>query len=142
MTVWRYKLEHTEWYVSKHLEGLSFWSPWGSIKDGTITIPRDYCWDGCSPKVKIPGGKFLPRGIYLGIWDGQLGTNGRPQAWRASLVHDLLCQYKHDIKGLTKEKTTGIFNDILKEDGFPDWLRWLYVKAVWCFGPQKFGDRV
>jgi hypothetical protein len=90
--------------------------------------------------MKIGMGCILTRGIYIGTWDGQINENGRPQAWRASLFHDVLSQYCRYIKGLDKNKMTNVFGDILREDGFPEWLRRLYMYVVWHFGPQKFGD--
>lgn len=52
----------------------------------TIKILKGYSWDGCSPKLKM-GGKII------GVWDGPVLQDGYPACYKASLVHDALCQF-------------------------------------------------
>lgn len=113
--------------------------PWLEIRHCRLSIRSGYAWDGCSPSLKLPGGIVLPGGIWLGPWDGPLGPDGRPVSWRASLVHDALCQFRGDIQGMTRDATVQLFRRQLAEDGAPGWMCNLYPAAVQHFGPQAWG---
>ena len=115
------------------LMAVAYAGPWLEIRHCRLSIRSGYAWDGCSPSVRLPGG------IWLGPWDGPLGPDGRPVSWRASLVHDALCQFRPDIQGLTKDATVQLFRRMLAEDGAPGWMCRLYPAAVWRFGPQEWG---
>lgn len=116
---------------SEHLRGVWFSGEWGEIEDGLITIHAGYAWDGCSPAIKVFG-------VWLGVPDGPLNPDGRPQAWAASLVHDFLCQFSRKI-AIEKRKTVALFESMLIAGGFSDWRASLYAKAVDLFGPQNWG---
>ena len=58
------------------------------MPDGRLIIPREYTWDGCTPKFSILD-------IFvIGTPDGIKNINtGKPKTYFASLVHDVLYQY-------------------------------------------------
>lgn len=85
----------------------------------TLRITSGYAWDGCSPKITIPN--F----ITVGTPDGTMDTStGRFNAWRASLIHDALYQFRDAVsaEGMplpgNRKIYDMIFRDILIEDGF------------------------
>lgn len=131
---WRYRLDRPACGEFRSLAGLDFANAWLSIHDGWMRVSEGYAWDGCSPSLRIPGA-----GLWVGTPDGPLGSDGRPVAWRASLFHDALCQFRADINGLTKETTVRLFAKMLREDGAPDWMSKLYPAAVHRLGPQEWG---
>ena len=128
MGAYQYCLEEDYTYCHTAFKGVSFSNGWLTIADGKITIYKGYAWDGCSPKIYVFG-LFI-----IGTPDGALRF-GKPWTYYASLVHDVLCQFRHDIP-LSKEQVTQIFNDQLLEAKWP--LRRPYVKAVDKLGPQNF----
>jgi len=138
LTTWRYVLRERIELFAPELMAVAYAGPWLEIRHCRLTIPAGYAWDGCSPSVRLPGSRLLPGGIWIGPWDGPLGQDGRPVSWRASLVHDALCQFRAEIKGLTKETTVRLFAKLLREDGAPGWMYRLYPAAVDLFGPQDF----
>lgn len=134
---WRYKLDTSFVRQFKQLNGIEFTNEWVDIRSGQIVIRKDYAWDGCSPSWNVPG-----TDLWLGTPDGPRDTNGRPQSFYASLVHDVFCQFIDTIP-IKKETTLSIFAQLLKEGGFPAWRVWVYVNAVRLFGPQGWlGDKV
>jgi len=134
--VWRYRLEQPATTVCARLTGICFGNDWLSIYRGKIRISASYAWDGCSPALRIPRTR-----IWLGPPDGPLCADGRPAAWRASLFHDALCQFRRDIPGLTVAAATAVFADALTQAHAPVWMQHLYPRAVYWFGPQDFpGD--
>lgn len=96
---------------------------WFSIKrDGTLTVNKDYSWDGCSPKFRIGP-------VLMGVWDGPIQDSGRPLLWEASLVHDALCQYNKKYKvPFSRKMIDELFLKLMLE------VQWeqanLYYKAV------------
>lgn len=139
MSPWRYRLVAPLDLFAPELVGVAFSSRWLAIRHGRISIAAGYAWDGCSPTLRLPGGVVIPGGVWLGPWDGPLGPDGRPVAWRASLVHDALCQFRAGIQGLAKEATVLLFRRLLAEDGAPGWMQWVYPAAVNLLGPQAWG---
>lgn len=133
---WRYRLDRPACGEFRSLAGLDFANAWLSIHDGWMRVSEGYAWDGCSPSLRIPGA-----GLWVGTPDGPLGSDGRPVAWRASLFHDALCQFRGVIPGLTAEAATAVFAGLLAADGAPYWMQRIYPAAVLRFGPQDFmGD--
>lgn len=129
MTVWIYTLQADLIVHHPALAGIDFDSEWCSIHDSTITVRKNYAWDGCSPKFKL--------GAYaFGVPDGKVRSGMPVHTGRASAVHDALCQYKHQIN-ITQTATVQIFNDLLRADGWV--FRPVYVFCVDKFGPRKFG---
>ena len=128
MHVWRYQLSEPYSYHHPEFEGVAFSNDWVTVQDGQVTITTGYSWDGCSPK------RYVLGLVTLGTPDGALRF-GKPWTWEASLVHDVLCQFRKDIP-LSKQQVTKIFNDQLAESKWP--LRRLYVWAVDKLGPQDF----
>tara|TARA_B100001094_G_scaffold333468_1_gene413030 strand:+ start:17934 stop:18371 length:438 start_codon:yes stop_codon:yes gene_type:complete len=128
MRVYRYILEQNWSYQHKNFEGVSLQHQWFTIEKGTLTIHKNYAWDGCSPKMYILGVGTL------GTPDGAL-RYGRPWTYHASLVHDVLCQFRYDLP-FTKRQVIEVFYDQLHALRFP--LRRLYVWVVKHFGPQDF----
>lgn len=140
MTAWRYRLRQcVELHAPELLQVAPYAGRWLEVRHCRLTIAAGYAWDGCSPALRLPGGPLLPPGLWLGPWDGPLGTDGRPAAWRASLVHDALCQHRDELRGLTRDATVQLFSRLLAESGAPGWMRRLYPAAVARFGPQAWG---
>jgi len=136
--VWRYRLEQPAIATYACLNGISFGNDWLSIYHGKVRVSEGYAWDGCSPALRIP---YTRR--WLGPPDGPLGIDGRPAAWRASLFHDALCQFRRDIPALTKVQTTALFAQTLSDANAPFWMQRLYPFAVRWLGPQDFpGDGI
>ncbi len=130
MKVWRFQLSESYQYKHPLFEGVTFANDWVSISDGQLTIQSGYAWDGCSPK------RYLFGLFTIGTPDGTLRF-GKPWTWEASLVHDVLTQFRQEIP-LSKQQVTQIFNDQLAESKWP--LRRLYVWAVDKLGPQDFKE--
>lgn len=78
---------------------------------GVIRVHAGYAWDGCTPKVKI-GNKVL------GIPDGAINAHtGKPSAFYASLIHDMLCQFQdHEEMPFSRAEMDYIFYRILVRD--------------------------
>lgn len=70
----------------------------------------------------------------IGTPDGAL-RHGVPWTYYASLVHDVLCQFRHEIP-LSQQQVTQIFKEQLEESKWP--LTKLYVMAVTKLGPKDF----
>lgn len=136
MSRWRYRLDEQATLKSDALAGIDYGNAWLTIYGGWMHVRAGYAWDGCSPALRLPG-----TGIWIGPPDGPLLADGRPAAWRASLLHDALCQFRRDIPGLTRAAATAVFAAELAAAGAPYWMRRLYPAAVRRFGPQDFlGD--
>ena len=125
---WLYCLESDYTFKHSMLNGIEFKSKWVTISKGKMTIKACYAWDGCSPRYHVAGL------FSIGVPNGILRL-GKPWTYWASLVHDVLCQFRKLIK-ISKRVVVQIFDDILKRDKWP--LRRPYVKAVDWFGPQDF----
>lgn len=129
---YRYRLDSDFRTLAPELLGITFSNEWLHIDGGHIVISKGYAWDGCSPAIRLPGG------IWLGPWDGPLGDDGRPVSWRASLVHDALCQFRTQLRGINKAATIAIFRRLLIAGGAPGWMASIYPWAVDLFGPQNW----
>lgn len=136
---WRYRLREPFECFAPELLTVAYTGPWLEIRHCRLSIPAGYAWDGCSPSLRLPGGPILPGGVWLGPWDGPLGPDGRPVSWQASLVHDALCQFRQEIKRLTRAATVRLFARMLHESGAPGWMCKLYPAAVQRLGPQEWG---
>jgi hypothetical protein len=125
-SVWIFKI--TEDYVYRSpLKGHYFRAKWLKVdRDGTITIPKDYAWDGCTPKFSILDLSIV--GTPDGIVD--VGT-GKPKTYHASLVHDALYQYLrwHDI---SRKDADGLFLLMMQEREF-------FPARVYHAGVRLFG---
>lgn len=129
---YRYRLATPLALAAAELAGVSHENPWLRIADGRLSIAAGYAWDGCSPAIK------LGPGFWLGTPDGPLGWDGRPVTWRASLAHDALCQFRPELRGMTKAASVALFARLLAEDRAPGWIQTLYPAAVDRFGPQNW----
>lgn len=134
---WRYRTHEELVFHSPHLVGVRpFKNEWIEMDgQGRLIIAKDYAWDGMSPT------KYIRRWNYwLGPYQGGPDPVHKhlPYTWRASLVHDAFCQFRYEVP-LKQSATVHIFEDMLKECGFPLVLREAYVLAVDQFGPQEFG---
>lgn len=133
LKVWKF-VEHSDFlYTTKILEGRSGDYDWLSISpDGTLTVKgsngKGYAWDGCTPKRN-----FLH--ITWGNFDGKLrkfdSGNYKPYTYYASMVHDVLYQYKR-CAPITRKEADRIFYDLLKESKF----MWA---PIFYFGVRAFG---
>ena len=72
--------------------------------------------------------------FYVGTPDGAQHL-GLPATYHASLVHDVLCQWRAEIP-VTRARSIAIFHQLLKDVRFP--LAGLYAGAVFLFGPRRF----
>ncbi|OBT07146.1 hypothetical protein A9267_14875 [Shewanella sp. UCD-FRSSP16_17] len=94
---------------------------------GDITVKgsreKGYAWDGCTPKVNC----FDL--CLLGVPDGRkLVNTGKPITYYASMVHDVLCQYRHEIP-ITRKQADDVFLYYLGDFQ----LRYLYYGFVRIF---------
>ncbi len=128
MKAWKYRLDNDYCYKNQAFKGIEFNSNWLVIDDGEILIKAGYAWDGCSPKRTFTGL------FTFGTPDGVL-RHGKAWTYHASLVHDILCQYRGQ-HCMTQTQVTWIFQDMLTEVKWP--LTSLYVWAVKNFGPKGF----
>lgn len=86
-----------------------------------------YAWDGCSPK-------FLILGLAMGTPDGAVNPKtGKPITYYASMAHDVLYQFRKQLKGtVTRKQADRVFLELLRKDGFE--LAEVYYRAVRLFG--------
>lgn len=124
---WRYALGSDYGYCSALFEGVEFENEWVTIRESAIRIRAGYAWDGCSPCISVFGL------FYVGTPDGAQHL-GLPATYHASLVHDVLCQWRAQIP-VTRAQSIAIFHQLLKEVHFP--LAGLYAGAVFLFGPRR-----
>ena len=123
-------VHHQDVWIQTNIIGKSFQNHWLEIEpDGKITVlaskGNGYAWDGCSPK-----GLFLD--VIWGTPDGKLiYRTEKPITYFASMIHDVLYQYKEKIP-LSRKDTDVIFKINLQKDRFK--LSVLYYMAVRLFG--------
>lgn len=86
----------------------------------TFNIQEGYCWDGAT----IP--KFFWRLI---------GSNTQPEFIIASMLHDVLCENHHYVKG-NRYISTVVLEACLKVGRVPSWKRFLMKHGVDNY--QKF----
>jgi hypothetical protein len=85
------------------------------------THGEGYAWDGCSPKFN-----FLH--FIWGTPDGKLDYNTeKPYTYYASMIHDVIYQYKDKID-ISRKEADIIFKEILHDAGFLWW--WVYYIGV------------
>lgn len=95
-------------------------------QDGTITVKKDYAWDGCSPKLNILGL------FWIGIPDGAL-DEGKPATYYATLVHDALGQFcEENDYPFDRRQRDLIFKEMLEQKHFK--LSLIYYLAIKIFG--------
>ena len=92
---------------------------------GVITIFRGYSWDGCSPK-------FCFFDFLIGTPDGVVyEPTGKPKAYYASLIHDVLYQFLGKNMPYSRRTVDGYFLRLLAESEFrPRWIYWLAVRLL------------
>jgi len=143
MSRYVFKLEKNFEYTCKNIKSvvdLEFKDKKGNLwltitKSGQLKIKKDYSWDGCSIKINI----FDL--FWIGTPDGLIDTKtGKPITYYASMVHDSLYQFKHNLNNpFTRKEIDIIFLDILKEAKFK--LRYIYYAIVrlvgWIFWLKK-----
>lgn len=135
--IWRYKLEQPYRRHCRELSGVHFANEWLWLDGhGNLQISKGYAWDGCSPAVK------LPLIGWVGTPDGKLGIDGRPQAFFASLVHDVLCQFAPHLPIFSPKLPSDLFYNMLLEAGFSQARAKIYRAAVLKFGPQNWGENI
>jgi hypothetical protein len=128
---WRYALADDYGMHSEHLRGVHFENKWLTIKDGNLVVKAGYAWDGCSPCILVVGL------FYIGPPDGAQ-LLGNPATYHASLVHDVLCQFKKEVP-ISKATSVAVFRELLDKARFP--LAGAYATAVALFGPQEFHEK-
>lgn len=138
---YKFKLSRTYSYAHPFLEGVTFKNDWCQIEGGVLTINSEYAWDGCSHKFFRIGKRLFgtPDGVLVDSDSTCVniltGENGWAETGKASLVHDVLTQFRSEIP-LTQRYVTQIFNDMLHDVHWQ--YRPEYVYAVDRFGPQDF----
>ena len=86
---------------------------------------RGYAWDGCTPKFEILD-------MIFGVPDGKLDyLTQKPITYYASMVHDMLYQFKKEVP-LSRKEADLIFLKIMQEGGFM--LSTIYYIAVRILG--------
>lgn len=128
---WRYQLDEAFTHKSSFLAEIEYANRWVTIIDQELIVTRGYAWDGCTPSYYLP---FIG---WVGTPDGERDENGIPQSYYASLVHDVLCRYRHEIP-ISKAQTVAIFHELLLQGGFSKKRADLYASMVKMFGPQKW----
>lgn len=135
-------VERHNYTLSTPLVGHSFCKDFLQIEpNGNITVLcshkcTGYAWDGCSPKVN-----WLD--ITWGTPDGKLdSTTEKPKTYYASLVHDVLYQYKH-LHGLSRYQCDVLFYHQMQQAQFkPAKFYYLAVRLLGgVFGDWKGRDR-
>lgn len=123
---WKYRTERP-YTISTPLRGWSVATDWAQLlADGTLVVPRGYCWDGASGP-----------------------TLDTKATMVASLVHDVFYQMMRE--GLLPEgikpQADVLLGEVLRADTPARWrfLRtpraWGWVRAVSWFGPKDGGDQ-
>lgn len=125
---YKFKLGCDYTYQHDHFNEVSFCNDWIAIENGALRVKSGYTWDGCTPKIHVAGL------FSVGVPDGVL-RHGLPWTYHASLVHDALCQFRHELP-LTKRQVVQVFKGQLTEANWP--LASLYARAIEWFGPQDF----
>ena len=112
-----------------YLSNIEFENSWLSIKsDGKLTVKgsngQGYAWDGCTPKWNVLDI------VLIGTPDGRVIVNtGKPITYYASLIHDILLQFRSDI-GISRKDADRIFLEYLGDFD----LRYVYYIAVRSYG--------
>ena len=134
--IWRYQLPEAYHFQSPHLQGIEFANHWVTIMDAEMVVSKLYAWDGCSPTY------YVPVFGWVGTPDGKRDEKGIPQSYHASLVHDVLCQFRREIP-VTKHVSVTLFKELLLQGGFHPQAASLYAWFVKLWGPQDFlGDEL
>jgi hypothetical protein len=150
------KIKSTTFYKFKHYADVTYENTpikgvtvtrdatghWMSIENGNITVygtntsskgKSGYAWDGCSPKFP-----FLD--FILGTPDGVINLlTEKPKTYYASMVHDILYQYRDTIKPkISRFQVDKLFYQELKKGNF----RWAfpYFVVVLGFGWLYWND--
>jgi hypothetical protein len=114
---------------STSLANINFENEWLSIQpDGTVTVKgtneQGYAWDGCTPKWNV-----LDL-LLIGTPDGRVIVNTeKPITYYASLIHDILLQFRTDI-GISRKQADRVFLQYLGDFS----LRYLYYIVVRGYG--------
>lgn len=131
--IWKFVLKEDVTYTTSIIQNRTCDFTWLSIaNDGTIKVKgsngKGYAWDGCTPKMNLLH-------ITWGNFDGKLKRFGKgnykPYTYYASMIHDVLYQYKRCVP-VTRKEADIIFYHMLKDSGFM-WSRLFYV-GVRLFG--------
>jgi len=142
--VWKFVHNEDFTYTTNLLLNRSCDFIWLSISDnGTITVkgshPDGYGWDGCTPKMNLLH-------ITWGIFDGKLKQFGegnyKPYTYYASMIHDVLYQYKRCVP-VTRKEADLIFYTMMKESGFM-WahIYYIFVRVFgWWFRGWKYKSK-
>ena len=124
--IWIFKTSETYTYKST-IKDHEFSARWLKIySDGRIEIPKEYTWDGCTPKFNILD-------IFIiGTPDGIISREtGKPKTYFASMIHDALYQY-YKWQTISRKEIDLLFLQMMRENEFK--LAILYYIAVWIFG--------
>lgn len=127
--VWKF-VTHQDVTYHTSIKDRTFTNEWLDIQiDGTIIVKgsnsRGYAWDGCTPKWEILD-------LVIGTPDGRLDyTTEQPITYYASLLHDVLYQFKSQVP-ITRKETDQLFREQLKIPRF-FWTP-IYYLAVRTFG--------
>lgn len=123
--VWKFAHKKDEYIITSIL-GDSYKSEDGYLEiqsNGKIlifgSVDNGYAWDGCTPKWELLD-------FTLGTPDGRFDyLTQKPMTYYASMIHDILYQYKSEIP-ISRKVADQLFLKILKEADFM-WARPYYV---------------
>jgi len=125
--------------IETNIEGFRYENSDGWLKiekNGKIIIKasneRGYAWDGCTPKVE-----FFD--LVFGAPDGRMDfSTGKPMTYYASMVHDILYQFKKEVP-ISRKDADVLFKEILKEAKFKPWPIFYFLVRLFggIFGKWK-----
>lgn len=118
----RFQVEGESWHMTYLTD--SSGKIWGSAVNSTISIMRGYATDGCSPKLTV---RLFGKRIRIGVWDGFKMANGEQQLREASLHHDIMVQFRDQLKVKPKKYNRKFYEEMQKVK-FP--LAFVYYMAV------------
>lgn len=143
MAVYKYCIQKNLRFETEYDLGW-FENEWLKLEGHAITIYgkhlTGYAWDGCSVKwtwldlyFGTPDGVVSPLNVAVVGEDGYftLERENKPKTWDASLVHDILYQFKGD-HGVSRATADLVFREMLEARGFK--LARVYYGAVRLFG--------
>ena len=128
-----YKFVHRDdVWIETNITGRTFETEFFKVEpSGKMTIlgsnKSGYAWDGCTPKKE-----WLD--MIIGTPDGRLDyETEKPITYYASMVHDVIYQYKEEID-ISKKEADVLFKLILKSANF-------YWTEAYYFAVTNFGGK-
>jgi hypothetical protein len=100
---------------------------------GILYVYKGYSFDGCTPKFQI---ELFTKKIIFGTSDGDIGEDGYPELFHASLKHDVLCQlFSLGLSPYNRESIDKQFKQDMKKVKWS--YRGLYYSAIRLYAKVK-----